>query len=61
MGTRSLGVGEEQEAGADFDFGRCGSGNGGGCARCIIRGGVSACILWGSRGEEGEGSLYPES
>ena len=59
MGTRSLGVGEEQEAGADFDFGRCGSGNG--CARCIIRGGVSACILWGSRGEEGEGSLYPES
>ena len=38
------------------------------CARCIIVGGVSACILWevkGKRGrrKEGErgGSLYPES
>ena len=48
-----------------FRFGRCGSGNGsGGGARCIILGGVSACILWEVEGKEGEGregSLYPES
>ena len=31
------------------------------CARCIIVGGVSACILWEVKGKEGERGVYIRS